>query len=189
MDTAKQLFRSLERHNALFKNEEFLEFLEKMKVSYSDGAFIPKLKQVQIRGYEPETLVSIEGIFNNKRAHNLKMTLGNRLKQINSELFGIHSSETLARKVMQNKHFVQAMYDSKCPHSILGKVKTFTEYDGDTEIIIKPILCIPNLEIKNMVYNWESENTSYAKDLMGVGIPRPIYNFKMRWLVGEEQNI
>jgi hypothetical protein len=71
---------------------------------------------------------------------------------------GVRSSDLLAACLMHEKGIVEAMANSPCPFSLLGKVAVYEDNDRGRKTDRMPIVVIPGAETMHETHQWEHKH-------------------------------
>ena len=85
-----------------------------------------------------------------------------RFFEILYDIFGVHNSDIWVERLRSDESLLKLMHASSHPYSLLAK---FTSYDYlKDDMVVRPLLVIPEVKDKDAVYRWEDANT-YHRNL------------------------
>ena len=116
----------------------------------------------------------IRSVLRNRNAEDYRLSRWKRAYETIASALGFYSSDSLSRNLRADQAMVALMAECKEPFSLLGKLQTYDYSNADQVlfVITRPLLVIPGVNVRTFLDLWETENTTYEREvkLMGFAV-------------------
>ena len=132
------------------------------KVGYYKGTIKINKTRIEDSANAQSYELSPRRLLRNSSISYIEPTTIDRFFEILYDIPGVHNSNIWVERLRSDESLLKLMHASSHPYSLLAK---FTSYDHlKDDVVVRPLLVIPEVKDKDAVYRWEDANT-YHRNL------------------------